>query len=683
MLFRCPRDCGAAERRGLRYSCNMFSRLHTHAIKLQRGWLLSPFIALALGLALLFGATSLGRSEMPGVRQYTEAEFLVSAREVLPPGNEQGWQSIALPDTWWSRRVLGTSGWYRLSVEARQVPESLQGVYLFRLNMNAAIYFNGVLLGNGGNMGEPLTRNWNRPLYFNIPQSLWRSGQNELLINLVTYPGFGMFPPVLVGPDASLRPAYQQRQFLQNELSQSFTALLVLVGLFFMGLWLLRRHDTAYFWFALSSFCWAAFNTHLFARDPPIQGGLFLWFAHASLDFWMVFLVVFMHRHLGIVRPRLEQLLFAVQAGLALIFIRPMTSYDPDFFTHASTTHALTFAAAIYLMVVAWRHWKHHPSRHSFGLATVFTLFVIAGLHDWVMENPIPGLIPLDVLIEMWSKQFHLLFFMAPVLILFVAWQLAHRFIGALNETEQLNCELEQRVAAAQRELEASFAARRTLELAQAATGERERIYRDLHDDVGAKLLGLAISAQRANLPREADLARSALQDLRDVVSRSAQACTPLGDLLADWRVEAEQRVNAAGLILEWGFPEGDTVMTVSAESALNLSRILREAVTNVLRHADAGHIWVDTQLRQEQLVLIISDDGKGCPPELVKQHRGMTGMRSRAEALGAIVRWESAETGGCRVRLEVPLCNLPPKHGDENVQAFAIIPSHENRADS
>ena len=106
-----------------------------------------------------------------------------------------------------------------------------------------------------------------------------------------------------------------------------------------------------------------------------------------------------------------------------------------------------------------------------------------------------------------------------------------------LRKSKQMNLRLEERVAAAQQSLEASFDERRALEISHAAASERERIYRDLNDDVGAKLLGLAISAQRADLPREADMARSALQDLRDVVSRSAQPSTPLGDLVADCMV--------------------------------------------------------------------------------------------------------------------------------------------------
>lgn len=228
-----------------------------------------------------------------------------------------------------------------------------------------------------------------------------------------------------------------------------------------------------------------------------------------------------------------------------------------------------------------------------------------------------------------------------------------------LRKSKQMNRKLEDRVAAAQQTLAASFHDRRALEISQAAASERERIYRDLHDDVGAKLLGLAISAQRADLPREADMARSALQDLRDVVSRSAQPVTPLGDLVADWRAETEQRLHHIGIALDWRIPAEDMPLPVSVEAALNLSRILREAITNVLRHAQAGKIAVNATLGQDCLILSIEDNGVGLPPDGAKPHRGMTGMRARATALGANLAWRAAEPHGCRVVLEAPLSNL------------------------
>lgn len=228
-----------------------------------------------------------------------------------------------------------------------------------------------------------------------------------------------------------------------------------------------------------------------------------------------------------------------------------------------------------------------------------------------------------------------------------------------LKKSKQMNRKLEDRVAAAQQTLAASFNDRRALEINQAAAGERERIYRDLHDDIGAKLLGLAISAQRADLPHEADLARSALQDLRDVVSRSTQPATPLGDLVADWRAETEQRLHHIGIALDWQIPAEDMTTPVSTEAALNLSRILRESITNVLRHARASKITVKASLAEDSLILSVEDNGAGLPANGAQPHRGMNSMRARAAALGASLAWLAAEPHGCRVLLKAPLPNL------------------------
>lgn len=192
---------------------------------------------------------------------------------------------------------------------------------------------------------------------------------------------------------------------------------------------------------------------------------------------------------------------------------------------------------------------------------------------------------------------------------------------------------------------------------------ERERIYRDLHDDVGAKLLGLAISAQRANLPREADLARSALQDLRDVVSRSSQIATRFDHLLADWRAETERRVQAAGLELGWHVPMTEDALPVNPAASLHLSRILREAISNVLRHACASHIQVSLEKNGERWRLQIQDDGVGLPEADFKSHRGMNGMQERASMLGGHVTWESLSPRGCKVVVEfaIPRLTLDP----------------------
>jgi ABC-type nitrate/sulfonate/bicarbonate transport system substrate-binding protein len=227
----------------------------------------------------------------------------------------------------------------------------------------------------------------------------------------------------------------------------------------------------------------------------------------------------------------------------------------------------------------------------------------------------------------------------------------------------KMNRRLAVKVSSMQLELALSFEASQQLIMKQAATLERERIYHDLHDDVGAKLLSLTILAQRANLPKLADLSRSALQDLRDVVSRSAQASIPLSELLADWRAEKEKRIQAAGIHMEWHMLTLENDILVSAEAALNLSRILRESVSNTLRHAQASHITISTELSLDRFIMVISDNGIAGRISVIKSHRGLNGIRTRAESLGGELNWSQVEPHGFKVIMDVPIHGLSPQN--------------------
>jgi signal transduction histidine kinase len=187
---------------------------------------------------------------------------------------------------------------------------------------------------------------------------------------------------------------------------------------------------------------------------------------------------------------------------------------------------------------------------------------------------------------------------------------------------------------------------------------ERERIYRDLHDDVGAKLLGLAISAQRANQHKEADLARSALQDLRDVVSRPTHMASRLDHLLADWRAETEQRVRAAGLGFAWHATEIGDSSLVSPAAALHMGRILRESISNILHHARASKVFVAIERQSDRLLFQIQDDGIGVGEEM-KSNRGMHNMQARASMLGGKISWEPHLPQGCKVTVEIAMSLL------------------------
>ncbi|NCT66466.1 MAG: ATP-binding protein [Rhodanobacteraceae bacterium] len=199
----------------------------------------------------------------------------------------------------------------------------------------------------------------------------------------------------------------------------------------------------------------------------------------------------------------------------------------------------------------------------------------------------------------------------------------------------------------------ARLAEQAALAAAQAVAAERERIYSDLHDDLGARLLGMIHAAES---PRQADLARALLQDLRDVVTRSRGTPGTLEDVLADIRAEAQQRLGAAGIALAWE-QHGDLPATpLEPARALHLYRIVREAVSNVIRHAQARHVRVRAGLAGQHLCLDLTDDGSGAGVAPAAPGGGRRSMRERAAELAGDIHWAPGTLGGTKVLLSVPL---------------------------
>ncbi|MEQ1439863.1 ATP-binding protein [Fontimonas sp. SYSU GA230001] len=187
------------------------------------------------------------------------------------------------------------------------------------------------------------------------------------------------------------------------------------------------------------------------------------------------------------------------------------------------------------------------------------------------------------------------------------------------------------------------------------AAEERAKIFRDLHDDIGVKLLALLHTVGDV---RHADLVRSIIYDLRDIVSRSRRPPGTLLEVLAQIRDEMEQRLEAFNVELGWRQDPATPDVAVVGASALNLFRIMREAVTNAIRHAGASTIAVNIACRERQLVFEIANDRPG-PRRPTPAGSGTLGMQERAASLGGSVRWLNESSGGVKVVLEVPLDSL------------------------
>jgi two-component system, NarL family, sensor histidine kinase DesK len=209
-----------------------------------------------------------------------------------------------------------------------------------------------------------------------------------------------------------------------------------------------------------------------------------------------------------------------------------------------------------------------------------------------------------------------------------------------------------------------------------AATAERERIGRDLHDLLGHTLslitLKLELSrklferdpaASRRELEEAECVARHALAEVRSAVT--GFRATDLAAELASARLLLE----STSVHLDYDLPPPG----LSPDIERGLALVLREAVTNIARHAQAGTAQVRFTRDGSQLRVLVVDDGRG---GIDGDGNGLSGMRERVAKLGGTLAIDSPRGHGTRLQLQVPMAS-PHKAAVDAGTARATLDDH------
>jgi signal transduction histidine kinase len=195
---------------------------------------------------------------------------------------------------------------------------------------------------------------------------------------------------------------------------------------------------------------------------------------------------------------------------------------------------------------------------------------------------------------------------------------------------------------------------------------ERDRIARDLHDgiiqDIYAATLQLEDVAEdvpdpaiRERLEGVSDHMSKVIVDIRTYI-QGLRARELEGRLLGEGLSALVNEVNGrSGLIALWEVA-GDAYQ-VPDSIANALLHITREALSNVLKHAQAGKAEVRLQYEATQVTLTISDDGRGFEPEALygEEHHGLRNLRARTEEAGGTFSMRSTPGAGATLQVSIP----------------------------
>jgi signal transduction histidine kinase len=202
---------------------------------------------------------------------------------------------------------------------------------------------------------------------------------------------------------------------------------------------------------------------------------------------------------------------------------------------------------------------------------------------------------------------------------------------------------------------------------------ERRRLARELHDGLGQNLTALkhqlsllvdALPDDAAEARRRADLALSTCVRTLEETREMSRLLRP--QILDDLGLPAALRwlmrsvADAAGLD---GQVELGDIPTLDSELQTVVFRVAQEALTNVVRHANARAVELRVRQQAGMLRIDIDDDGRGLDPAMLAGNvgSGLGGMRERLRLFGGMLGIERSPSGGCRLRVALPLPSRDP----------------------
>ncbi len=601
----------------------------------------------------------------------TQAEVRLTLRGLPESASAPAW----LPYQW-DRHHRSSEGeaHFQIPFSLAAVPSEPYGLYIPRLGNAYAIWLSGVLLEQNGDLSLSNGADFAKaPRYLALtPHLLSQHNLLQIHIRADADRRGGLAPPVL-GPHQEVYPRYLQDH--RSRITGSFLVAVfgLLVGLVALALWATqmevidhrrRQRDPLYLYAAVAELCWAVSVSDVFIEAPPVPwpwwGMVILW----ATSLWILVMT----------------LTFAELAGwsrqLAAIFFRwwlavlgfAGLAVGIAVFNFGSTSGltwlyvASTLTTLIFAPLFIWSAVQRGSFPHRI-MAGAMSVNVLVGTYDAIAFIQ-------DAYRTPYLRYSSVLFGIS------LAFIVMYRFRTASQQVVELNANLARQVAQKETELAASYQRLAQGMQEQARSGERSRILRDMHDDVGSHISTAIRQLQsgRASGGEVMQTLRDSLDQLKLSIDAMHLSPGDITSLLANLRHRLEPRHALQGLQWIWAVDDLPLLLRSDAEfepvlrsqpagtlpppdlrapataarrrlarpmdsfALYQLQRMLVEALNNVLMHSGASRLQVMAQaLRAPErgVRLQLVDNGRGFDAASVRGG-GLARLAQRAYAIRA-----------------------------------------------
>jgi len=606
--------------------------------------------ALALAVLLCLGAAPAARAAAQLLSQASavadDADSFAAARA---PALAQ-----SLPDDWAvSRPGYEGAVWYRVAFDAPPDadPRAVLALYVERVCTNLEVQLNGRPIYSGGSMEEPVARNCYHPQLVPLPAALLRPTDNRLDIKVRGH-ALGQvssrhraagLSALQIGPLQELAPVWRAAHFRNVTAVQLVGVTMLVLGVFMIGVGWFNRRASYLMYFGVLAIGWAVLTARVWLGELPFANATAEYLVSLGLAPVAGLTIVFLLRYAGVKRRPLDVALLAQCVLLPL----SVAIAGPDNLNLAVRIWYVVLVIEILVAMVVYLYVTFRTRRAEFwvmGAILVVLALLLAAELLHALSHPT----------ALWRG--YALRFALPVLVLVVSFRLVQLFARALRAAEAGRSTLENRIQEATLEIERNFAQLAELRVEQVTEKERKRIAADLHDDLGAKLLTIVHTSESERI---STLAREALEEMRLSVRGLTGRAVRAEDALADWRAECVSRLGQAGIEADWEGPDDEVDQQMSARAFVQTTRILREAVSNIIKHSGASHCKVRCEIDARAIGIVVQDNGRGIPLELdgrLDRGHGMSSMKHRAKQMHGQCLVESGPGYGTVIRLTLPL---------------------------